>query len=109
MLLSIILIGSALLVSGAIAGLLTMYQIQESNNVVDSTKAFFGADSMIEWQTYEYMQAPATPLSEPAFSNGVSATSSVSVTTSPGATTTIIQAEGTAGNSIRTLQSIFLQ
>lgn len=103
MLLSIILIGGSLLTSGAVAGLLTIYQLKQSNNVVDSTKAFFAADAMLEWKTYDYVKTTNTP--QPNFTNGSSA--SATIRTGPGQT--VIQSEGTTGDTIRTLESIFIQ
>lgn len=52
MILSIVLLGALLLSASAIAGLLTIFQIRQANNVVNSTKAIFAADAALEWATY---------------------------------------------------------
>jgi len=103
MLLSIILIGGSLLTTGAVAGLLTIHQLKQSNNIVDSTKAFFAADGMLEWKTYDYVKATNT--SQPNFTNGASANATIRSSSGQ----TIIQSEGIAGDTIRTLESIFIQ
>lgn len=48
MLISVIMLGGILLSAAAIAGLLTVYQIRAANDVVNSAKAVFAADSGIE-------------------------------------------------------------
>ena len=48
MLMSVIMLGGILLSAAAIAGLLTVYQIRAANDVVNSAKAVFAADSGIE-------------------------------------------------------------
>jgi hypothetical protein len=48
MILSVIILGGVLLSAGAIAGLLTVYQIRSSNDAVNSAKAVFAADAGVE-------------------------------------------------------------
>ncbi len=48
MILSVMILGGVLLSAGAIAGLLTVYQIRASNDAVSSAKAVFAADTGIE-------------------------------------------------------------
>ncbi|MCP6720210.1 MAG: hypothetical protein KJI72_02735 [Patescibacteria group bacterium] len=48
MLISVIMLGGILLSAAAIAGLLTIYQIRAANDVVNSAKAIFAADTGIE-------------------------------------------------------------
>ena len=50
MLLTVLVIGGLLLGASAIAGLLMVYQIRQSGDVANSTKAIFAADSGIEWE-----------------------------------------------------------
>lgn len=52
MILSIILLGGLLLGASAVAGLLTIFQIRQSNSAVFSTQAIFAADAGLEWATY---------------------------------------------------------
>lgn len=62
MILSIVLLGALLLSASAIAGLLTISQIRQANNVVNSTKAIFAADAALEWATYAcYSEALCDP------------------------------------------------
>lgn len=52
MILSIILLGGLLLGASAVAGLLTVFQIRQSNSAVYSTQAIFAADAGLEWASY---------------------------------------------------------
>ena len=52
MLLTILVIGGLLLGASAIAGLLMVYQIRQSSDITNSTKAIFAADTGIEWGLY---------------------------------------------------------
>ena len=52
MLLTVLVIGGLLLGASAIAGLMMVYQIRQSSDVVNSTKAIFAADSGVEWELY---------------------------------------------------------
>jgi len=52
MILSVIILGGVLLSAGAIAGLLTVYQIRSSNDAVNSAKAVFAADAGIETMSW---------------------------------------------------------
>ncbi|MEK7624297.1 MAG: hypothetical protein AAB404_01020 [Patescibacteria group bacterium] len=52
MLLTTLVVGGLLLGASAIAGLMMVYQIRQSSDVVNSTKAVFAADSGVEWELY---------------------------------------------------------
>jgi len=52
MLMTVLVIGGLLLGASAIAGLLMVYQIRQSSDVTNSTKAIFAADTGIEWELY---------------------------------------------------------
>ncbi len=104
LLVSVIMMGGALLGAAAIAGLLMLYQIRQSNNVEDSTKALFAADAGVEWQTYcTFVTGSDLCPSAPTFTNGAGFTTEVNSTSSA----IYISAEGTAGDSIRSLESTF--
>ena len=71
MILTILVLGGALLVGTTVAGLLVVYQIRQSTDLAGSAKAVFAADSGIEWGLYQFFieNSPS-----PEFSNGASAT-----------------------------------
>lgn len=104
LLVSVIMMGGALLGAAAIAGVLMLYQIRQSNNVGDSAKAVFAADAGIEWQTYcTFVTGSDSCPSAPTFTNGASVTTRVIATSSA----IYISAEGSAGDSVRSLESTF--
>ena len=61
MLLTILVIGGLLLGASAIAGLLMVYQIRQSSDITNSTKAIFSADTGIEWELYRMFKNPNYP------------------------------------------------
>lgn len=52
MLLSIVIIGTSILVISVVAGYLMVQRLRFSSNMVDSTKAIFAADAGIECEQY---------------------------------------------------------
>ena len=54
MLLTILFIGSSILVFSSIAGYIMIQRIRASSDTVDSTKAIFAADSGVECMIYKY-------------------------------------------------------
>jgi len=118
MILSIILLGGMLLAASAVAGLLTIFQIRQSNNAVRSTQAIFAADAGLEWATYLcYGQGVCDPdfegdldknlfEAEPIFSNP-SASVEVYQYARDAKGKVKFSAEGTFGNSIRLLDVTF--
>jgi len=68
MILSVLMLGGAMLGATAIAGLLMLFQIRQSADFQSSAKSIFGADAGVEWALENTFQSP-TPL--PSFSNGV--------------------------------------
>lgn len=61
MVISVVMLGGILLSAAAIAGLLMVYQIRSSNDVVNSAKAVFAADAGIEiatWCIYKVGNCP---------------------------------------------------
>ena len=54
MLLTLLFIGSSILVFSSIAGYIMIQRIRASSDTVDSTKAIFAADSGVECMIYKY-------------------------------------------------------
>ena len=119
MLISVIMLGGVLLSAAAIGGLLTIYQIRASNDIVSSAKAVFAADSGIEittWCLYKGCDDPLTPEVENAenppeiFFNDSSVSVEASAEQSPGALEVVIFSRGFAadGKVLRTLETIFV-
>lgn len=104
MILTIIMLGGLMLTATAIAGLLTFYQIHQSNDAVNSAKAFFAADAALEWQLYEYKN-PGYPFVLFG-SSGVTATSSFDDSSG---LFVDYKSQGFAGNTTRALETIFTQ
>ncbi len=101
MIMVVVMIGGLLLAATAIAGLLTVYQIQQSNDAVSSAQAFFAADAALEWQLANYNKNYNTPIS---FTNGATAISKFS-TLGDGSLDFVSQ--GFSGNTVRSLETIF--
>ncbi|MEK7520538.1 MAG: hypothetical protein AAB560_00465 [Patescibacteria group bacterium] len=70
MLLSVMVLSGAILSISAIAGLLTLYQIRQANDIGNSTKSIFAADSGIEFELYKFFKNP-TYIAQP-MTNGTS-------------------------------------
>lgn len=64
MILSVVILGGILLSASAIAGLLMIYQIRASNNVIASAKALFAADSGLEIATWCFFKGCDDPTTE---------------------------------------------
>lgn len=104
MILTVIMLGGLILTATAIAGLLTIYQIRQSNDAVNSTRAFFAADAALEWQLFKsYKNPSATPLT---FSNGMTATSSVNKKLNG---EWDFFSQGFSGNTVRALETTLTQ
>jgi hypothetical protein len=75
-LLMILILGTVLLSSTVIAGLLVIYQLRQTVDLGESTKAIYAADGGTEWALYtffcidgSYCATPGIP-PEPVFANG---------------------------------------
>lgn len=104
MLLTLLAIGGTLLGAATVAGMLVVYQVRQSADAASSAKAIFAADAGIEWGLYQFFGG-ATSTPAPVLGNGASFT----VTCAPAndcrsATSTAIQALGTASNVARALE-----
>ena len=105
MMMAIVMMGGVLLSAAAIAGLLMVFQIRESNDSVNSTRAFFAADAALEWEIYNQLQAGGT-LSNIVFDDPyISADATSSVDSVTGEIT--MDSEGYSGHSARSLESVF--
>lgn len=107
MILTIIMLSGLMLTATAIAGLLTFYQIRQSNDAVNSAKAFFAADAALEWQLISFYKDYDIPLTFSPLS-GVSATASFNLLPGPPAVDDFIS-QGFSGNTTRALETAFTQ
>lgn len=101
MILSVMMLGGVLISIGVIAGVLVTYQIRQANDVEDSAKAFFAADTGIEWQTYDIYVASVPP---PELANGASFIASSSLSNG----NVVIRVQGFSGDAVRALDSGFI-
>lgn len=105
MIIAVLAIGGTLLGASAIAGLLTIFQIRQSTDLANSTRAIYAADAGLEWALYEVKSQSdrdAWPaISQPTFSNGAT----VSITID--AVTGEIKSVGSSGKSSRAFQLFF--
>lgn len=56
MLITVLALSGALLGATTISGLLMLYQIRQTADVVNSTKAIFAADAGLEWRLYKFFK-----------------------------------------------------
>lgn len=97
MLLSVLVIGGVLLGVSSIAGILMVYQVKQTNDVVNSTKAFYAADAGTEREIYNMnAQVP-----NPTFSNGAVVTSTIIIS----GQNVSIRAQGQAVGAVRALET----
>lgn len=54
MMLSVLIIGTSILVFSTIGGYLMLQRLKEASNIVDTTKAILAADSGVECELYRY-------------------------------------------------------
>jgi hypothetical protein len=54
MLITVLALSGTILGATTIAGLLMLYQVRQSTDIVNSTKAIFAADSGLEWRLYKF-------------------------------------------------------
>lgn len=108
MIFTVIMLGGLILSATAIAGLLTVYQIRQSNDAENSARAFFAADAALEWRLfYFYKDSSVAPLTfSPDLLPDVRANSSV--TQLPDGSWDFVS-QGFSGNTVRALETIFTQ
>lgn len=93
---TVLVIGGLLLGASSIAGLLMVYQIRQSSDVINSTKAIFAADTGIEWELYRILKDSNYP--KPIMTNQADFSTTVYGTST-------IKSVGTSGNSSRAFQA----
>lgn len=111
MLLSVLLIGSSILIFSAISGYLMAQRIRLSTDFVDSTRAIFAAEAGLECQLYNLNFAdPSNPrtanCAEPLYGGTMKTSASTSVYAS-GPSSTVVRSAGVSNNSRRALLFIF--
>lgn len=114
MLITVLALSGTILGATAIAGLLMLYQLRQSNDVINSNKAIFAADSGLEWRLYKFFKADNQTCKEcpdggacpgPSFENGASFQAACD-SAGGAATTTTVKSTGTSGNASRALQIV---
>ena len=73
MILTALTLGGVILVATTIAGLLTVYQLRQANDLANSAKAIFAADTGVEWGLYQFFN-PTGPELQPTMTNGATFT-----------------------------------
>ena len=96
MLSTVLVIGGLLLGASSIAGLLMVYQLRQTSNAINSTKAIFAADTGIEWELYVMLKDPNYP--KPAMTNQSDFSTTVYGTST-------VRSVGTSGNSSRAFEA----
>lgn len=73
MIITILVLGGAILSATTIAGLLMLYQIRQTTDIANSGKAIYAADAGIEWSLYNWFCTISgkgvCDVSKPSFSN----------------------------------------
>lgn len=118
MLLTVLLLSGTILSATTIAGLLMLYQIRQSTDIANSTKAIYAADTGIEKRVAEIFLNPDAPcsLSElplvGSLDNGAKFTVSCDrqreepTTETEGLETLIIKSTGEASRNFRALETV---
>ena len=99
MLLTVLLLGGAILGATTIAGYLMLQKIRIAADITNSTKAIFAADTGIEWELYRKFKD--TNHEKPNLSNGASFNT---VVNEDGST---MKSIGSAGRSVRAFEVRF--
>ena len=76
MLLTVLVLGGTILGATTIGGLLVLFQLRQTADLANSTKAAFAADTGIEWGLYEFFKNPSPGFLKPTISNGATYTTS---------------------------------
>ncbi len=115
MLITVLVLSGTILGATAIAGLIMLYQIRQSTDIVNSTKAIYAADSGIEWRLYKFFKTDAQickncpdggACPQPKFQNN-SSFEATCVAQGGGATTTVdVKSTGLSGNNARAFEII---
>ncbi len=119
MLITVLVLSGTILGATAIAGLIMLYQIRQSTDIVNSTKAIYAADSGIEWRLYKFFKAPAPDTQkcktcaesnfacpQTQFQNNSSFETACTAQLSGGNLTVDIKSKGLSGNNARAFEII---
>lgn len=118
MIITILVLGGAILSATTIAGLLMLYQIRQTTDIANSGKAIYAADAGIEWSLYNWFCTVSgkgvCDVGKPIFTNKANFEVTTICTTFGGETlpscrptddpfAVTFRSVGTAGNSTRAL------
>jgi len=117
MLMTVMAISGTILGATTIAGLLMLYQVRQSTDIINSTKAIFAADSGLEWRLYKFfksdnqacMNCPdGGSCPQPNLQNNATFSTTCDLQIINGTSTVSIKSSGTFGNNSRAFE-ILLQ
>ena len=104
-------LGGVMIVSTVIGGLLISNQIRQAGNIANSAKAFYAADSALEWGIYQFYKQDTSAGAPNLTNNTIFTTSCYSGASSVpcvgGTNITDIVGKGTSGKVSRALQISF--
>lgn len=115
MLITVLTLSGTILGATAISGLLMLYQIRQSSDTINSTKAIFAADTGLEWRLYKFFKADGQTCQdcpnggvcpEPALGNGAVFQATCELRLVAGTTTVAVKSTGTAGNNARAFEIV---
>jgi len=103
MLLTVMVTGGLILTASVIGGLLMLYQVRQSTDIINSTKAIFAADAGLEWDLYQ--RFVINDNSDGTFDNPISFSNGATVKIIRNGNTT--KSIGTAGHTSRAFEANF--
>ena len=98
MLITLLILSAAFLIAMALGGLV-LYELKSSIYTGESTKAYYAAESAVEWELYRHITQ--SDIESPTMNNDTSIESCSVVTTTEGLTITAV---GKSGVTYRALQ-----
>lgn len=117
MLITVLVLSGTILGATTIAGLLTLYQIRQTTDFINSTKAIYAADSGLEWRLYKFFKKDGYSCKDcpdgeacppPIMSNISSPVEAIKTkceSISGAGTTTVIKSTGTSNKASRAFES----
>lgn len=115
MLITVLILSGTVFATTAIAGLLMLNQIRQSNDIVNSNKAIFAADSGIEWRLYKFFKGDSQTCKEcpdggacpgPSFENGAVFQTTCDLQAAAGTSKVTIKSTGSSGNNSRAFEIV---
>lgn len=107
MLVTVLILSGTILGAVAIAGLLMIYQVRQTTNVANSTKAIFAADAGLECEFYNRIKDGVEICDDILFTNDVSADDADDVSVVTTVKDNIIQSVGNSGDTSRAFKATF--